>query len=228
MIIPYYSNGVITKRCIESIIKHSRNYRIIATSDGSASGEIQIVEKTLKNSEEYLHLFNPVNTGFPPNVNRGLKATMAEFIAIINNDVEIYGDWLPALENEYLRWGKKCFIGKVGMGISKAVTNITSPTFPEVDYLCGFLIFSSKECFDKVGLFDENFEIGYYEDVDYGLRIKKSGFRNIVYSGIQVLHKGQAETSKIDLRVLQGAKHHNLLYFKKKWNWDEINHWTMK
>lgn len=210
------------------MIEHSRNYRIIAASDGSAPGEIKIVEEALKHSEVHLHLFSPVNTGLPPNVNRGLKVATAEFIAIINNDVVIEEDWLTLLENEYLRRGGKCFIGKAGCGLSKAVTNIAIPTFPEVDYLCGFLIFSSKECFNKVGLFDENFELGYYEDADYGLRIKKSGFKNIVYSDVQVLHTGQVEMNKVDLRVLETAKYHNLLYFKKKWNWDEINHWTMK
>ncbi|GAI70350.1 unnamed protein product, partial [marine sediment metagenome] len=93
-----------------------------------------------------------------------------------------------------------------------------SPTFPEVDYLCGFLIFSSKECFDKVGLLDENFKIGYYEDVDYGFRIKKSGFKNIVYGNVPALHLGGAEMNKVNRKALGDAKHHNFIYLKKKWD----------
>ncbi|GAI63949.1 unnamed protein product [marine sediment metagenome] len=132
VIIPYYNNSGITKRCIESVIRHSRDYRIIVTFDDSRPEVVKIVEQILKSSEAYLHLINLINVGFPSNTNRGLKVSTGKFIAVINNDVIITGDWLTALENEYLRWGGKCFIGKAGKGVTKAGKGTASPTFPEV------------------------------------------------------------------------------------------------
>lgn len=219
IIIPYFNEAQVTVRCIESVIKYSKNYRIIATSDGSWHRKIQHVTKALEPSEACLHLRDRVNIGFPGNINRALKVTTAEFVAVINSDIEIKGDWLSVLENEYLRRGGKCFIGKAGQNVNRAGQGIGSPTHPEVDYLGWWLIFSSKECFDRVGLLDEHFKIGYYEDVDYGLRAKRLGLKNIVYRGVPATHLGGATMNKVNQEVLKQARRNNFLYLKKKWGW---------
>lgn len=217
VIIPYYNQAKVTMRCIESVIKYSQNYRIIASSDGSSPGEVKIVEGVLKASEAYLHLKNPRNIGFPGNTNRGLRVTTAKFIAVINNDCIIREDWLNILEREYLKRGGNCFIGKAGKNVSKEGRGIGSPNFPQVDYIGWWLIFSSKGCFDKVGLLDEHFKIGYYEDVDFGLRVKRLGLKSFVYKSIKVIHLGGISMNKLAHEQLGQAKRANFAYLKKKW-----------
>ncbi|GAI10805.1 unnamed protein product, partial [marine sediment metagenome] len=48
IIIPYYNNAELTKACIESVINNSRNYRIIASSDGSTSDQIKAIGTALE------------------------------------------------------------------------------------------------------------------------------------------------------------------------------------
>ncbi|GAG79313.1 unnamed protein product, partial [marine sediment metagenome] len=67
IVIPYYHCQILTKGCIESVIKHSKDYRIIASADGSKSTEIEIIETALKPAERFTHLINPINIGFPSN-----------------------------------------------------------------------------------------------------------------------------------------------------------------
>ena len=49
------------------------------------------------------------------------------------------------------------------------------------------VLFVSKDAFDKVGGFDENYDYGY-EDVDFCLKLVKSGFRNYCCKSCLVFH----------------------------------------
>ena len=218
IIIPYYNNAELTKACIMSVINNSQNYRIIASSDGSASDQEKAVQTVLEKAEKFEHLRHPSNTGFQKNTNRGLRIATAEFIAVINSDFRVCHNWLNQLEAEFLRRGKNCFVGTSGCRVNSKGFNIRqNPTFPEVDYLGWSLIFSSRECFNRVGLFDEHFVIGYYEDVDYGLRAKKLGIKSFVIH-LPIWHKGGASMNKVNSVVLAQARAKNYKWLRQKWN----------
>lgn len=219
IIIPYFHGQQRTCKCIQSIIEHSEDYRIIATADGSKISEIKTVEQILEATERFTHLINLVNIGFPGNTNRALKIADAKYIAVINNDITVRGDWLKQLEEEFLRRGENCFIGSSGAAVSQIGGNTSSGRFPEVDYLGWSIIFSSKKCFDRVGLLDEHFSIGYYEDVDFGLRAKKLGIKSYVFSP-SVSHDGGFSMNKIEPLRLGHARNVNLAYLKKKWGFN--------
>lgn len=216
IIIPYFHGQQRTCKCIQNVIEHSENYRIIATADGSRISEIKTIEQTLETTERFTHLINLVNIGFPGNTNRALKIADAKYITVINNDITVREDWLKKLEEEFLRCGKNCFIGSSGAAVSQIGGNTSSSRFPEVDYLGWSIIFSSKKCFDRVGLLDEHFSIGYYEDVDFGLRAKKLGIKSYVFSP-PVSHDGGFSMNKIEPLRLGHARNINLAYLKKKW-----------
>lgn len=218
IIIPYYNNAELTKACIESVINNSQNYRIIASSDGSTSDQVKDVQTVLQKAEKFDHLMHPTNTGFPKNANRALRMATAEFISIINSDVRVCSDWLDKLEAEFLRHGQNCLIGTAGCRInSKGFNARDNPNSPEVDYLGWSLIFSSRECFSRVGLLDEHFIIGYYEDVDYGLRAKKLGIKSFVLH-LPIHHKGGASMNKVNPGALAQARDKNYKWLKQKWN----------
>lgn len=218
IIIPYYNNAELTKTCIMSVINNSQNYRIIATSDGSTPDEMQIVQVALEKAEEFNHLRHPSNTGFPKNANRALRAATAEFIAVLNSDLRVCPNWLDQLEAEFLRHGQNCLIGTSGCRINEKGFNLPkNSSFPEVDYLGWSLIFSSRECFNRVGLLDEHFVIGYYEDVDYGLRAKKLGIKSFVIH-LPIWHKGGASMNKVNSKDLFDARSKNYKWLKQKWN----------
>ena len=54
----------------------------------------------------------------------------------------------------------------------------------------GFCLFITRECLDEVGLLSEAYSRGYFEDVDYCLRAREAGFRNVCATGIYVGHVG--------------------------------------
>jgi len=218
IIIPYYNNAELTEACIMSVIEFSQNYRIIASSDGSTSDQEKAVQGALEKAEKFDHLRHPVNTGFQKNANRALRIATAEFIAVINSDLRVCSDWLNRLETEFLHRGKNCLIGTAGCRINGKGFNVReNPSFPEVDYLAWSLIFSSRECFSHIGLLDEHFIIGYYEDVDYGLRAKKLGIKSFVFH-LPIYHKGGASMNKVHPADLAKARGQNYKWLKQKWN----------
>ena len=218
IIIPYYNNAELTKACIMSVINSSQNYRIIASSDGSTPDQVKAVQAVLEKAEKFDHLKHPINTGFQKNTNRALRLATAEFTAIINSDVIVCSNWLNRLEAEFLRREKNCLLGTIGCQINAKGLNLPkSSTFPKVDYLGWSLIFSSRECFTRIGLLDEHFIIGYYEDVDYGLRAKKLGIKSFVLR-LPVRHKGGASMNKVHPADLAKARSQNYKWLKQKWN----------
>ena len=81
-----------------------------------------------------------------------------------------------------------------------------------------------KSLLDKIGLFDENFIHGGYEDIDLFVRIKENGGRLLMTPKVQYWHKegatrfseeacgaGNSEKSR-----QATAETHNLAYFIKK------------
>jgi len=55
----------------------------------------------------------------------------------------------------------------------------------------------SSEVIASVGLLDEDFGRGYYEDFDYSLRVKQAGFDLRVAENVFVYHRGSASFSKL-------------------------------
>lgn len=58
----------------------------------------------------------------------------------------------------------------------------------EVDWFLGQGVLIHKDINEKVGYFDEKHFPQYHADIDYGLRAKKAGFKNLVYPNLKLLN----------------------------------------
>jgi GT2 family glycosyltransferase len=76
---------------------------------------------------------------------------------------------------------------------------------------------------EKVGLFDENFLVGGYEDTDYAYRMRKLGLKYGVTGASFIHHFGSQTLGEFKRR---GDKHaaHNRDYFISKWKIDPSHH----
>ena len=55
--------------------------------------------------------------------------------------------------------------------------------------LYGYCLLIMREVIDKIGIFDEQYKIGGYEDNDYGIRAKLAGYELYISSKSLVKHK---------------------------------------
>lgn len=163
VIIPTYNRAKLIRRAVDSVLSQSyKDYEIIIVDDGSTDNTKEI----LANYDGSIRYIYKNNEGISATRNRGIKEAKGEFIAFLDSDDE----WLPdklALQADLLEKNKKLGLvcskmiilngnsEKIGMKPEQK----TGEDFRELLEIGGDLPTSTvmvrKECFDKVGVFDE-------------------------------------------------------------------------
>lgn len=224
IIIPVCDNEKMTIDCIRSIEDNSDDYEIIIVDNGS---------KTMQNyGTEYL--WNKTNLGFPVAVNQGIKEARGEIIIILNNDTIVTPHWLEYFDEHLKNFD---MVGPVTNNISGPQRIKTNYNYSEQEMLVGaqiiheqkqgaiypwhrlvfFCVAIKKEVIDKIGLLDEQFSPGNFEDDDFCLRAIDAGFKLGVAEDIFIHHIGSATHEKLNIN------HQNLLIengrkFQAKWS----------
>lgn len=225
-----------TKLCIDSIRKYTdkNTYEIIVV-DNNSSDE---TPKWLKAQTDIQCIFNKENLGFPKGCNQGIKISKGDNILLLNNDVIVTPNWLSNLNT--------CLYSSATIGCVGAITNncsnyqaITTSyktieemisfaqknnisckyQWEEKLKLIGFCMLIKKEVIEKVGLLDERFYPGNFEDDDYSFRIKKAGYKLILCKDVFIHHFGSISFND------QTTKFNNILTinrnkFQEKWGFD--------
>ncbi|MDO9575951.1 MAG: glycosyltransferase family 2 protein, partial [bacterium] len=79
----------------------------------------------------------------------------------------------------------------------------------ESDYVTGCALLVKKRLIDIIGILDERFFL-YWEDVDWGLRAKKAGFKNLTVPSAHIWHKVSVSTGGMEspLRAYHKTRSH--------------------
>lgn len=197
-----------TRDCIESIRKTTCEdaREIIVVDNASADGSAEWLRK----QKDIKLLCNKENTGFPAGCNQGIElAEKDSDILLLNNDTVMTDNALF-----WLRMGlyEKKKVGSTGC-VSNYVSNLQAvvengksrqfyldfarknnvpsenPYLPKV-YLVGFALLIKRVVLDEIGLLDERFSPGNYEDNDICLRISLAGYSNVLCKNSFIIHWG--------------------------------------
>ncbi len=214
IIILTYNNLEYNKICIESIRNYTKPgiYEIIVVDNHSTDGTVE----WLKQQENLKTIFNEENVGFPKGCNQGIEiAEKGNDILLLNNDVIVMPNWLENLQ-KCLHSSKD--IGAVG-AITNSCSNYQAISLPYNNFddifkfahqnnisnlslweerlrLVGFCMLIKNEVVQKIGVLDERFTPGNYEDDDYSLRIRQAGYRLILCKDSFIYHFGSMSFSK--------------------------------
>lgn len=151
------------------------------------------------------------NCGFAAAVNRGIEASDADWVAILNNDVTLDLQWLEVLLGAM---GESAFAA--GKTLSAADPSIIDGTFDEISraacaWRCGSgrrdgpvwnqprririapmtAALFRRNLFDEVGFLDEQF-VSYLEDIEFGIRCGLAGEEGIYVPAAVACHRGSA------------------------------------
>ena len=190
-VIPHWNRRDLLATLLENLQQQTRAFdQVIVMDNGSQDDSAVVAERA---GARVLKLGR--NFGFAAAVNRGIEATTADWIAILNNDVRLAPEWLATLL-ESAQPEDAFLTGKI---LSAADRSIVDATFDEVSrsgcaYRCGAgkpdaplwnrpqtiriapmtAALFRRRLFDQVGLLDEAFE-SYMEDAELGLRCALAG-----------------------------------------------------
>ncbi len=195
IIILTYNKLDVTKQCIESIREYTKkdDYEIIVVDNNSTDDTVN----WLKDQDDITLILNDENKGFPAGCNQGLKiANQENDMLLLNNDVIVSHNWLDNLKIALYSEESVGIVGSVSNNISNfqqvktdytnleglhrfaKMVNISNPMKWERRLrLIGFCFLIKNETYKKVGLLDEIFTPGNFEDDDYSLRAQLAGYK---------------------------------------------------
>jgi len=87
--------------------------------------------------------------------------------------------------------------------------------FFEVDMLGMFSVVMRRKLIDEVGLLDERFGLGNFEDDDYSLRVRLAGYKLICAEDVFIHHCGKGTMSELGEREYLNLFEHNKCLFEK-------------
>ncbi|MEL0678206.1 glycosyltransferase [Clostridioides difficile] len=238
IIILTYNQLEYTKICIESIRKFTNpdSYEIIIIDNNSTDGTIN----WLKTQEDVTVIYNNENLGFPKGCNQGIKIAKGDNILLLNNDTIVTPNWLSNM-NKAL-WSSK-EIGAVGTVSNYCSYNqeihVNYNNIEEMlefaynfnksntslwyyrNKLIGYCLMIKKEVLDKVGLLDEIFTPGNFEDDDISFRMLLSGYKLFLCKDTFIHHFGSISFKS------SNNSYHELLKvnsnkFKDKWEFNAL------
>ncbi len=238
IIIPNWNGKGMLEHCLSSLRQQTyANFRVIVVDNGSSDGSIEFVEAFYP--EVRLIRFD-YNTGFSVAVNSGIQTSVAPWLLLLNNDMEVAKDCLDKLRSaieQYPRFhlfalkmmnfhqrqivdGAGDAVLRGGVGYRIGTMEEDSEKYQkdrETFGACAGAALYSKSFFTKVGLFDADF-FAYLEDVDLNMRARRQGLSCMFVAGAIVYHIGSASSgSKINPLTIRLSTRNNIFVLVKNY-----------
>ena len=221
IIIPNWNTDYCLRNCVESIKKFTKDYELIIVDNGSKREEIRQYIKEVADK----YIFNKTNLGFPKACNQGAKIAEGGLICFLNSDTIVTENWLSNMIKTMENSEKCVAVGPLGnpefrtdektgtiFGHQQYEGQYNKDT--KVKFLVGYCLLIKKEIFDKI-LFDEDFELGMYEDNILCEKINKLGYEMWVSSKSLVKHIGSVTFRINDLDYKELLEKNKKIYDKK-------------
>ncbi len=228
IIIPVWNQLEVTRECVDSILKNTDYpYKLIIidnASDEPTRGYLLSLEG--HSGLDLLLIRNDKNLGFVKAVNQGIAASDAPYLCIMNNDTIAASGWLGEMI--------KVKETNPSIGLLNPSSN-TSGQFPvnrsiedyaetlkqcrgqiQELYTCrGFCMIVTRDVIKRVGLLDEIYRVGYFDDTDYCKRAQKLGYKTARAKASYVYHR-----ENVSFKTLKNNKDlfsDNERIFFKRW-----------
>lgn len=233
IIIPTYNALGLLRSCVDSIRAYTTEpYEIIVVDNASVDGT-----DTYCRSNHIKFISLPYNRGFPIACNIGLLMASGDELLLLNNDVIVSRGWLSNLKSALYsapdigivgpvtnyasgrQQVKTEYVGVLGYHEAAGRANKSNPLqWMETKRLVGLCFLLKRELLTSVGLLDERYSPGHYEDDDYCYRARLSGYRLIIAGDCLVHHEGSASFKELYHSGLQDLVERNRKMFMEKWH----------
>jgi GT2 family glycosyltransferase len=238
IVVVTFDNLVFNRLCLESVIEYadSPSFELVVVDNGSTDGTVDYLRALAAEHGSVRPVFNDANAGFARALNQGIAVARGRVLVLLNNDTVVAPGWLTGLARHL----EDPAVGLVGPvtnrteGDAKIDTDYTtgaeflaaaaerardwSGKHVEVNRLVMFCAALRRDVVERVGLLDERFGLGMFEDDDYVLRLRAAGYRVECAQDVLVHHFGQATLGKLAATGEYGQLfHENRRRFAEKW-----------
>jgi glycosyltransferase involved in cell wall biosynthesis len=244
LIIPSRNGLRFIRQCVESILRKTtyQDYEIVIVDNGSDDTETLQYFESLKSDPRVRIIRDDRPFNFSALINAAVTSVSGSVIGLVNNDIEVISpEWLSEMVSHALRPE----VGAVGArlwypnetlqhaGIILGIRGIAGhahkyqkrhqngyfarsrliQSFCAVTAAC---LVIRKETFKKVGGFNEALPTSF-NDVDFCLRVREAGYRNIYTPYAELYHHESATRGNEDTEEEQIRFSNESAYMKQLW-----------
>jgi len=223
--------------CLSSVFKTKYpRYEVFFVDNGSSDGSVDFVKRKYA-AARVVQL--PSNAGVSRGFNLGIIRAKGEYVATLNNDIELDPDWLlplimvmekypdvAAVDGKYInyydrrRFDSRSAAGRyldfVANPVTRGADEDDKAQYEDVLRVFYSCTLYRRDAVIDVGMFDEDF-FYWYEDADLGWRLNLRGYKVMYVPNSRVYHKGGQTTIQQD-PVAQKPKLRPRFYFLNKRN----------
>lgn len=216
IIIPTTFEPDLAYGCVQSILNNIKDVKYeITVVDNLSSPVFSMESCKIRRFEKQL--------GFAKVMNEGIQNTKGDYVLLLNNDTLIQ-------QPNFLSNLIQTIDSEPNVGIVSPMTNfictaqaraqdlnsITNQVIDHPHHIAAVCWLLKRETINKIGMFDENFKIGAFEDGDYCQRILNAGYKIKIDGRSFLFHYGSRTVSKTF--GYYEAFQENSNYYHTKWN----------
>jgi ADP-heptose:LPS heptosyltransferase len=209
-----YNKSEMTKQCLEALFSTDLSRaEVIVINNASTDGTKDYLESLGDKIRAFTLAENIGIQGY----NAGLPQARGNYFVTLNNDVMVGGDWLNMMRAPFLADPQMALVGarEAPCYLNNAGHGGTTVENGEPDYVEGSCMMALTAIVRKHGLFDPVYRLGYCEDADLSLRLRKIGY-HIQHVNAPVKH---LHTQTVPVAVADGID---------MWGSHDINHHTLR
>ncbi len=216
-----------TKPCLDSLFTASvqTDFHIVLVDNASQDDTRDYLASIDGQHDNLTIILNDSNLGYSGGNNVGIKAHEAEYYVLLNSDTVVTDGWLDRIQTFFEEHQDTGLAGPVTncagneQTLCLDATEMTEAIRQGLDWcannkgryfftdcLSFFCVAIRQEVFDSIGLLDESYGIGMFEDEDFCVRAEKSGFKLACLEDVFIYHKGSYSFDRI------GDKLHDLFF----------------
>ena len=210
IIIPIWNQPNLTDRCLKSLLASGESgLRLILVDNGSGDPTQELLDRFRSESPVPVEILRNIsNLGFIKAVNQGIRASRNPWVCLLNNDTVTTRGWL----SEMIRVAESDpRIGLVNptsnslgfrpgrLPIDAYAEELRSQSgrWSELSTALGFCLLARRCLFDRIGLLDESYGMGNFDDDDLSKRIRAEGLMPVRACGAYVYHEEKASFRKL-------------------------------
>jgi GT2 family glycosyltransferase len=203
-----------TGPCLETLVGalDDRRIQLILVDNASDDGAADQCGAWAASHPGTLYLPQPRNLGFAGGMNVGAAVAAGEWLILVNNDTLFPHGALKALiqtlehvpphvamvgpvsnaagNGQRLLLPDVAFelVAQIGLESFRAPTGLLTPTYRS-DFFC---VAVRSAVWQQLGGLDTAFGLGYYEDFDFSLRLRRAGYTQVIAEDVFIAHMGSA------------------------------------
>jgi GT2 family glycosyltransferase len=232
IVIPCWNGLRYTKDCLASVKRWTPEpHEIVLVDNGSTDGTARYARSLGWKNLSVIR--NEENLGFARAINQGISRARGRYVVWLNSDAVAAPGWLTRMIAcvERAPW-----VGAVGPSTNNIRGLQESGRQPRLDQLphfaeawgmshagrarrahrlTGFCFLHKREVVERIGLLDERFKLGCYEDFDYCLRLRQAGYELLLAEDSFVFHHGSKTFEGNNVAVSKTAAENREVFIAK-------------